>query len=380
MKERVPMIYLDYAANTPVDVQVLDEYYGITKEYFANPNAKHQEGIRAKVIMEQATRDIVEILQVTDKEVIYTSGASEANNLGIKGVARAYRENGKHIISTCLEHSSVSACLSYLQSMGYEVDLVDIKTDGTVDIDHLKQLIRQDTVLVTVCYVDSELGTIQPISEIANLLQEYPNCFFHVDATQAIGKVPVNFEQVDLVTFAPHKFYGLNGMGVLLRNKEVTLSPLISGGSSTSIYRSGTPVPAQASSTRLALHLAIQHLDSRIEKVGKLNKWLVEQLQKYPEVRINSPVGASCFFLNLSVKGILSEDMQRALDQKEVYVSTKSACLVPKLPSRAVFAVTRDKKNAKSSFRISLSHLTTKEELQEFIEIFDVIYKNFGKR
>lgn len=236
-------IYLDYAANTPVDKQVLDVFNENTLKYFANPNSTHNFGKEINEKIEEITKNIKELLQENtnldnDTEIIYTSGSSESNNLAIKGIAQTYKENGKHIISIFLEHSSVSSPLTYLKEQGYEIDIVNIKSDGTIDLEHLKNLLRNDTILVSVCYIDSEVGTVQPIQEIVNILKDYPNCFLHVDSTQAVGKIKVDFKGIDLITFAPHKFNGLNGFGVLVKNKDIVLEPLINGGASTSIYRS----------------------------------------------------------------------------------------------------------------------------------------------
>ena len=185
-------IYLDYAANTPVDQCVLNCYCQAAVTYMGNPNSKHHTGLSAKEAISRATAHMAELLQVQPEELIFTSGASESNNLAIKGIAHTKRHTGKHIISTCLEHSSVSGALTFLQEQGYEIDLVQIQEDGTIDLSHLKRLLRQDTILVSICAVDSELGTVQPISEISKILTGYPNCTFHVDATQAVGKIPLS--------------------------------------------------------------------------------------------------------------------------------------------------------------------------------------------
>lgn len=196
-------IYLDYAANTPVDQCVLNCYCQAAVTYMGNPNSKHHTGLSAKEAISRATAHMAELLQVQPEKLIFTSGASESNNLAIKGIAHTKRHTGKHIISTCLEHSSVSGALTFLQEQGYEIDLVQIQEDGTIDLSHLKRLLRQDTILVSICAVDSELGTVQPISEISKILTGYPNCTFHVDATQAVGKIPFSCADADLVSFAP---------------------------------------------------------------------------------------------------------------------------------------------------------------------------------
>ena len=312
------------------------------------------------------------MLGVQPAEIIYTSGASESNNFALKGLARLSRHAGRHIISTPLEHSSVSGTLTALQEQGYEIDLLDIRRDGTVDLDHLKELLRPDTIAVAVTLVDSELGVVQPVEEIAAILKNYPNCHLHVDATQAVGKIPVSFEGVDTMSLTAHKFYGLNGIGLLLKRRNLALEPLIHGGESTTIYRSGTPTVALASSLACALELAVENLPERSASVQKRNAELRAALCQHPEVRINSPENAIPHILNLSVRDVKGTVFQRELDAHGVCVSVKSACSSDGLPSRAVFAVSRDRRNALSSWRISLSHLTTEAEIQEFLRVFDV--------
>lgn len=370
------MIYLDYAANTPVDEAVLEAFVDVTRNCYGNANSHHASGREANQLMEHMTSEIAKLLGIKPNEIIYTSGASESNNLAVKGTAKISRNLGKHIISTYLEHSSVSGALTALQNEGYEIDLVDIKEDGTVDMEHLEELIRKDTVLVSVCYVDSELGVIQPVEQIAQLVEKYPNCRFHVDATQAVGKIPVTLEGIDLLSFAPHKFSGLNGCGVLVKKENVIVEPQIHGGVSTTLYRSGTPAPGMTASIAKALELALNNQSVRYEIVKRYNEYLRAELSKYPLVRINSPEAAMPYILNVSVKGVKAGVFQAALDEQGVCISTKSACSVPNTPSRPVFAVSKDKKNAMSSWRLSLSHLTTEEELQEFLVRFKHCYNN----
>ena len=238
------MIYLDYSANTPVDPRVLDRFCTVERSCIGNANSHHQAGAAAKAEIDASTMKIASLLGVQPAEVIYTSGASESNNFALKGLARLSRHVGKHIISTPLEHSSVSGTLTALQEQGCEIDLVDIQRDGTIDLEHLKDLLRPDTIAVAVTLVDSELGVVQPVDKIAEILKDHPNCHLHVDATQAVGKIPVSFEGVDTMSLTAHKFYGLNGIGLLLKRRNLALEPLIHGGESTTIYRSGTPTVA----------------------------------------------------------------------------------------------------------------------------------------
>lgn len=373
------MIYFDYAANTPTDRDVMAYFCEEGSRFIANPNSSHLLGRQASARLEEITGHIAEMIGVKAEEIIYTSGASEANNLAIKGLGWAYKKNGKHIISTCLEHSSVSGALTYLQAQGYEIDLVDITSDGRVDMQHFKELLRNDTVLVSICYVDSELGIRQSITEIGEILEGYPNCYFHTDATQAVGKIPISFEHVDCMTFAPHKFYGLNGCGVLIKRKNVILEPLIHGGTSTTIYRSGTPALGLAASIEKALEISLQQLEDRYQYVELMNKKLKEVLLKYKKVRINSTIFSIPHILNVSVQGVKASLFQEALEQEGICVSIKSACSVANAPSRPVYAVTKDKKNAMSSWRISISHLTTTQELNLFIEAFSRCYERLVK-
>lgn len=366
------MIYLDYAANTPIDKEVMDYFYKESLQYIANPNSLHQLGREAKARMDEITDHIAQMLSVNPSEIIYTSGASEANNLALKGLARANRHNGKHIISTFLEHSSVSGTLSYLQEQGYEVDLVNVTEDGLVDLEHMRELLRKDTILVSICYVDSELGVIQPIEEIARILKDFPNSFFHTDATQAVGKIPIPIDDVDCLTFTPHKFFGLNGCGVLVKKDHVILEPLIHGGTSTTLYRSGTPVLGQAASIEKALELSLDNLEARYTYVRELNEKLMKELMSYDKVRINSTKYSVPHIINLSVGGVKATVFTKALEQNGVCVSIKSACSVANTPSRPVFAVTKDRKNALSSWRISISHLTTMEEIDQFLKAFNI--------
>lgn len=202
------MLYLDYSANTPVDEAVLQCFCEAERRYPGNANAHHQAGTAAKAAINEATRSIARCLGAPPAGIIYTSGASEANNLAVKGLAALGRAAGRHILSTPLEHSSVSGSLEALQKQGYEMELLDICSDGTVDLTDLKNRLRPDTVLVAVTAVDSELGVVQPIAEIAELLKANSNCHFHVDATQAVGKIPVQFEGVDTMSLTAHKFTG----------------------------------------------------------------------------------------------------------------------------------------------------------------------------
>lgn len=368
------MIYLDYAADTPVREEVLKTFCEATKAYVANPNVGHKLGKEAKLAITKATEEIAEYLKVKPEEIIYTSGATEANNLAIKGIANEYKRYGKHMITTYLEHSSVTGPMLYLEQQGYEIDYVDLLPNGKVDTEHLKELLRPDTILVSIGAVDSELGICQDITTLGNIISEYPHCYFHVDATQAIGKVNIDFQKVDLITLTPHKFFGLHGIGVLIKRENVHVEPLIHGGISTTTYRSGTPTAALILSAKEALGLIMEDQKKYYDKIVLLNKMIREKLSKYNEVMINSPENASPFILNLSIKGVKPYVFQEKMAEREVFISTKSACSTANTPSRPVYALTKDRKRALATLRISLSYLTTEEEIQDFIQIFEQCY------
>ena len=358
------MIYLDYAADTPPDARVLLVYTQTAQECFANPNSAHAMGFSAREAVDKALAKTAALLGTETDGLILTSGASEANNLAVKGIAHTNRRRGKHIVSTFLEHSSVSGALTFLQEQGWQIDLVHLTPDGTVDLEHLRLLMRPDTVLCAVCGVDSELGTVQPLREIAEIIAQYPNCRLHADLTQAVGKMPVSLQGLHTASLAPHKFYGLKGCGLLCKAKGTVLEPLIHGGASTTVYRSGTPDAPAAAALAEALGLAVGALDERTETVRAHNAYLRARFAENPRIRINSPENAVPHILNVSVQGIKGEEMRRLLDARGICVSVKSACSVPNTPSRAVMAVTNDRRNALSSWRISLSHLTTRTELE----------------
>lgn len=364
------MIYLDYAANTPADEEVLRTFCDVSRAYIGNPNSPHPEGRRAKRKLDECTAQIAGLLGVKESEIIYTSGASESNNLALKGIAERYGAFGKHIITTYLEHSSVAGAAAALRDRGFEVDYVGLTASGQVDLEHLKRLLRDDTILVSVCCVDGEMGVRQDIGAIGALLSGRPHCFFHTDATQAVGKIPVPFGAADLVTFAPHKFFGLNGCGVLVRKESVMLEPQIHGGISTTPFRSGTPALGLAAATAKALSLAVPGMRERYDYVANLNRTLRAFLKRFPQVRVNSTERSVPFLLNFSIPGVRTEAVQSELARRGIYVSTKSACCAPGTVSRPVFALTKNRRAALSTLRVSLSSRTTPQEVEEFCRAF----------
>lgn len=369
------MIYLDYAAATPVDKEVLSRYIEVTNKYFANPNSSHQLGQEANNIIQEATKKIASSLKIDPDEIIYTSGASESNNLAIKGIAERYKNFGRHILISSLEHNSIVSSATRLQEQGFEVELLPINQEGLIDLNILKNKIREDTILVSVCTVDSEIGLKQPIEEIGKILKNYPNCHFHTDATQAMGKISIDLQNIDLLTFAPHKFYGLTGIGVLIKKKNTSLRPQIDGGKSSTVYRSGTPETANIAALETAISISLATRKERYKIVEELYNTLKEKLLTYPKVTINNTKTSIPYTLNFSIKGVKAIEVQQQLEKNKIYVSTKTSCCPIATPSKLVYALTKDKNKASSSIRVSLSHLTTKKEIEIFISIFDKIYK-----
>ena len=370
------MTYLDYSATTPVSEEVLESFCEVSRKYIGNPNSLHRLGTEANEMINKATNQIAKLLNVKPTEVIYTSGSSESNNLAIKGIAEKYKNRGNHIITTPFEHSSINGPLNYLSDNGFEVDIVKLDENGLVDIENLKSLIKDTTILVSINSVNSEIGLRQPIEEIGELLKEYPKLFFHVDMTQSIGKINIPLDNVDLMSFSAHKIYGLKGIGCLIKKEGINLEPLIHGGKSTTIYRSGTPAIGLICSISKALRLALNNLDEKYNHVLEINNYLKENLKKYDNVYINSNDYSIPFMLNISVIGIKPETLLHALEQDDIFISTQSACSSNTTLSKAVLSLTNDKKRAESSVRISLSALTTKEEINTFLKSFDKIYEN----
>lgn len=371
------MIYLDYSATTPVNEEVLNSYIKTTKEMIGNPNSLHKLGTEAKSLIDAATRQIASILKVKPSEIIYTSGASEANNTAIKGICFKYQNRGKHILTTPLEHSSVIEPLNYLKGQGFEVEYVNLEEDGKVDLKDLERKIREDTILVTITSINSELGIIEPIEEIAKIVKKHPKAYFHTDITQSIGKATIDLTNVDLASFSAQKFYGMKGIGALIKKENIAIEPLIHGGKSSTKDRSGTPATALIVSMAKALRLMEENLEKNQQKVITLNHYVREELEKN-HITINSPQNAIPNILNISIEQIKPETILHALEEKEIYISTKTACSTNNLSS-AVYAVTKDEEKATHSLRISISYLTEQQELETFIKELVNIRNELGK-
>ena len=345
------MIYLDYSATTPVNDSVLDSYIKTTTEYIANANSIHNLGVKSKELMMKATKQIANMLGCNFNEIIYTSGASESNSTAIKGIAFKYANRGKHIITSYYEHKSVVENMDYLSTLGYEISYVNLNSDGSIDLKHLESLIREDTILVSICAVNSEVGFKAPLKTIRQIInKKNSKVVFHSDMTQALGKI--------------HVIYKKNGIEII---------PLIYGLTDNCPYRGGTPALPLIVSFSKAVRLAIESLDENIKKCEELNTMLKEGLSDLP-VNINSNNICVPQIFNLSLKKIKSETFVRAIEKDEIYISTTTACSSNE-PSSILKHITSDKEVNSTSIRISISHLTTKEEINKFIVSFHKTYK-----
>ncbi len=358
------MVYFDYAANYPLEEEVLSAFSKAERERCGNANSLHTEGRKSLALIEEASKKILSLLGCDENEyeVIFTSGATESNNLAIKGVYRSYSGKGRKIIASEFEHSSVNAPLSSLLGEGAEVELFKSCENGKIDLSDLEKKATRETILTCLSYVEDELGGIQPAFEAQKIIKARTEGFLLLDATQAIGKIPCNFGLFDLISFSPHKFGGIIGTGVLIKRKAIVLSPLLNGGSSISIYRSGTPATGLIASVAKALEIAISKQKENFETTLRLRDLLLRSLSPDKRIKINS-FAENPFIVNLSLEGKRGEDIVSKLDEKGFEVSHKAACSIGNTPSKAIMSVYHDKSRAKSSFRISLCSLTKEEDV-----------------
>lgn len=365
------MTYLDYSATTPVIDEVMESFIKASN-FIGNPNSLHMLGREANNLIEASTKQIASLLGVDRDEIIYTSGASEANNTVIKSM-EIYKNRGCEIITTQLEHSSIYEPLKYMESKGFRIKYVPLE-NGIVSISALEKMISDETVLVSISMVNSETGIRQPIEKIGEVLKKYPKVMFHSDITQAVGKVPFSLEDVDFASFSAHKFFGIKGIGGLIKRKNINMEPLIHGGKSTTAFRSGTPPTALIVSMAKALRLSYENMDEDILRVKKLNERIRDSLSKYKDVYINSNEHSIPHILNISILALKPETFMHSLEENEVYVSTKSACSSGDI-SGAVKAITLDDRRAYHSIRISISRITSDKDIDEFLRAFSISYR-----
>ncbi|MDF2790974.1 MAG: cysteine desulfurase [Neobacillus sp.] len=365
------MIYFDNSATTRPYNEVLDSFVKVSSEFFGNPSSLHGLGMQAEKLLTQARTQVANLLAVKPTEIYFTSGGTESNNLAIKGTAMLHKNKGKHLILSSVEHPSVREAMEQLQRLGFDITYLPADQNGRVLVDDVKASIKKETILVSVMHVNNEVGTIQPIAEIGKLLKLYPTTLFHVDAVQAVGKVPLNLIEngVDLCSFSAHKFHGLKGTGALFIREGARLNPLLSGGNQEWKIRSGTENVAGAVAMAKALRMTMLKSELGIEKMKRVKSLLREGLSRIDDLTINTPLENSApHILNFSIKGVKAEVLIHTLEQKGIYLSTTSACSSKKqLPSQTLLAMGVPDDLADSAFRISLSYGNTEDEAEKVI-------------
>ena len=372
------MIYLDYSATTPVAYDVLESYTRATKDFMGNPNSLHSLGVKSKALMHSAVKQISDIFNVLESEITFTAGATMSNNLALIGTALANMKYGNHILVSKLEHPSIYSICKYLENIGFEIGYIDNTEEGLIDFENLKHQMRDDTILVSVCAVNSEMGIRQPLKMIRQIIKkENSHTFLHSDMTQALGKIPVNFHDVDLASATAHKIYGPKGIGLFYKNSRVPFTPLLYGSGQTNMYNPGTPPVPLIVAFSKAIRLATVDLDKRENFIRRLNERIVNELKKYEDIKINQTKICIPQILNISFENIKAETFLHALEEYEIYVSTNTACSSGEI-STAVMAVYNDKKRASSTLRISLSYLTTTDEINKFLSCFRLVYEKLS--
>jgi len=377
------MIYFDNSATTKPFPEVLSSFIKVSSDYFGNPSSLHNFGGKAEQLLRKARAQVADLLVVKHNEIIFTSGGTEGNNLAIKGAAFANKNKGCHLITTDIEHASVREAFKQLETHGFEITVIAVGEDGRVKPEDIENAIREETILVSVMHVNNEVGTIQPIEEIGKMLQKYPNILFHVDYVQGIGKVSldINNSHIDLCTVSGHKFHGLKGTGLLFVKEGVKINPLFNGGSQEGNVRSGTENVAGAVSLAKALRMIMDKFQNERNQLMNISNELKKGLAEIHGIVINTPEeNTAPHILNFSVPHIKSEVFVHALEEKEIYVSTTSACSSKqKTISHTLMAMGISKERSNNAIRLSLSYSNTIEEVKSALvaieETIDVLRK-----
>ena len=378
------MIYFDNAATTQTHPEVIKTYTEVATKIWGNPSSLHNLGTQATRILEASRRQIAELLGKESKEIFFTSGGTEGDNWVIKGVAFEKAHLGKHIIVSAIEHPAVKESALWLKTQGFEVDLAPVNTQGFVDVSALETLIRPDTTLVSVMAVNNEIGAIQPIQEISQLLADKPTISFHVDAVQAIGKVPTEqylTDRVDFASFSGHKFHSVRGVGFVYIKAGKKIAPLLTGGGQESDKRSTTENVAGIAATAKALRLTLDKAADSQKQLAAMKQILVDELSKYQDVTIFS--GMENFvpsILTFGIKNIRGEVIVHAFEDHQIYISTTSACSSKAgKPAGTLIAMGVPQKLAQTAVRVSLDDDNDMGQIEQFLTIFKQIYHNTQK-
>ena len=365
-------VYLDNAATTTVNNDVLALHNRLENEVFANPNSIYKLGVISNDYLNKARELILKSFNLDSHKVVFTSSSTEANNLAIKGYCLHYKNRGKHIITTNIEHPSVLEVFKQLEEeFGFEVTILNVNRKGLVRLDDLRHAMRNSTILVSIMAINNEIGTVNPIAEIASIVHSYPKAVLHVDTTQAVGKINLNYKDIDMFVVSGHKIHGLRGSGALIFRKNISFLPLLSGGGQEYTFRSGTQSVPLACSLAKAIQLSQKDINKRITYVASLNSYLRSELNKLDSVTFNSNEYSSPYIMNFSLLNKKASVVVEALSNNNVFVSSVSACHSKnEAMSYVVSALGKDDKLAMNTIRISFDENNTIEEVDNFIKIF----------
>ncbi|MCA9766790.1 MAG: cysteine desulfurase [Carnobacterium sp.] len=375
------MIYFDNSATTNVNEEVLQTIIEVTKNINGNPSSMHGIGNRADALMQQSRKQIASLLMVSPEEIYFTSGGTEGDNWAIKGTAIEKKNYGNHIITTTIEHPAVSESIYQLEQLGFEVTYLSVDKDGIISVEDLEKAIRKETILVSIMAVNNEVGSIQPIKDIGEILKNYPTIHFHVDAVQAIGKIPLLLgpqSRIDIAVFSSHKFHGPKGTGFIYLKKGRKIAPLISGGGQENRMRSGTENIVGIAATGKALRLTLTDSIDKQKKQREIRNYLMDELASYKKVVLFSTKAGAPHILCFALKGIRGEVLLHAFENESIYLSTTSACSSKsKKSSGTLLAMRVPATLAVDAVRVSLSSTNTMEEAKKFLSVFKILYKKF---
>lgn len=370
------MLYFDNAATTQPDASVLDSYVKVNQQFYFNPNSPHDKGVEAGRLLQQARTQIKTTLQLQDETVIFTSGATESNNMALKGAAYQKKHFGRTLITSVLEHPSVLEVMRALETEGFTLKYVNVTKEGRIDLEHLKSLMSSDVILLTCMQVNNIMGQVQPIAEIVDILKDYPKVHFHVDAVQAMGKFPLITNGVDSIALSGHKFNGLKGQGVLILKNMHNIQPIIHGGGQEFALRSGTVnVPMDVACAK-AIRLAEDHRQAMMHELAEVNHQIRAFVAQHPGVYINSPDDASPHILNIAFPGVRGEVLVNAFSKLGVMISTTSACSSKHAKVNEVLqAMGISTSRILGSIRLSFDYNTKQTDVKAFQQAFDTVYE-----
>ena len=378
------MIYFDNSATTKPYPEVLATYTEVATRIWGNPSSLHNLGSQATRILEASRKQIAELIGKKAEEIYFTSGGTEGDNWVLKGVAFEKAPYGKHIIVSDIEHPAIKESAAWLKTQGFEVDYAPVDARGFVKVDALASLLRSDTTLVSIMAVNNEIGSIQPIHEIAALLEDRPTISFHVDAVQALAKVATEVylpERVDFATFSSHKFHGLRGVGFVYIKEGKKITPLLTGGGQEKEMRSTTENVAGIAATAKALRLAMENQEAFASKTQQMKEVIRKELVNYPDVTIFS--GEDHFaphILTFGIKGVRGEVVVHAFEEFDIYISTTSACSSKAgKPAGTLIAMGVDKSIAQTAVRLSLDFENDMSQVEQFLTKFKLIYEKTRK-